>query len=93
MTEKALEATEGESIYDLEFIGGTSEWDDMFKQAKDKINKKGATEGHLVSSTNDSTNEGGVVMVLSWKHIMQTNIQELARPAGCCGSGEQCTIF
>ena len=90
ISEKAKSAAEGKPIYELEIIQETSEWDDMFGKAKATINAKGGSEGHLVSSTNDSSSEGGVVIVLSWKHLLQTNIQELDRPASCM---EQCTIF
>jgi len=78
------------NIYDLQIISGSGEWEAMFDEAKGKINGKGGQEGHLVASCNDSSNDGGVVIVLSWGYLFQDNMKELTRPSGCM---EQCTIF
>ena len=84
------EATNVGSIYDLSVIAGSGEWEDMFNEAKAKINEKGGQEGHLVASTNDSSNDGGVIIVLSWATSKEETLKEVMRPAdGGCG----CAIF
>ena len=89
ISDKAQEVAAG-PIYEIQVITETGEWEDMFGAARDRINQLGGQEGHLVASTNDSSVDGGVIIVLSWKHILQANMMELDRPAGCM---EQCTIF
>ena len=84
------EVTNVGCIYDLSVIAGSGEWEDMFGEAKAKINEKGGQEGHLVAATNDSSNDGGVVIVLSWSTGKEETLKEVMRPAeGGCG----CTIF
>ena len=83
-------ATGGASIYELQVIAGTGEWEDMFTDAKGKINGKGGQEGHMVASTNDSSNDGGVVVIISWSSLMEGNLREVIRPASCM---DNCTIF
>ena len=83
-------ATKGDNIYDMNIIAGTGEWEDMFEEAKAKINLKGGQEGHIVASTNDSSNDGGVIIILSWSSLMEMNIQETVRPASCM---DNCSIF
>ena len=84
------EAVKGNAVYDLEVITGTGEWEDMFTEAKTIINKKGGQEGHMVASTNDSSNDGGVIIVLSWSSLLEGSIRESIRPASCM---DNCTIF
>lgn len=84
------EATKGGPLYDLQVIAGTGEWEDMFEEAKAKINAKGGQEGHIVASTNDSSNDGGVIIVLSWSSLLEGNLREVIRPASCM---DNCTIF
>ena len=78
------------TIYDLQIITGTGEWEDMFTEAKNKINAKGGQEGHCVASANNSSDDGGVIIVLSWESLVEGNLRESIRPATCM---EQCTIF
>ena len=84
------EAVKGKAVYDLEVITGTGEWEDMFTEAKTIINKKGGQEGHMVASTNDSSNDGGVIIVLSWSSLLEGSIRESIRPASCM---DNCTVF
>merc|ERR1712113_71191 len=78
------------NIYDVQVIMGAEEWENMFESAAKQINKKGGQEGHLVTSTNNSGNDGGVVVVFSWTSLMERGLREAIRPATCM---EQCTIF
>lgn len=84
------ETAKGKALYDLEVITGTGEWEDMFTEAKTLINKKGGQEGHIVASTNDSSCDGGVIIVLSWSSLLESNLRESVRPASCM---DNCTIF
>ena len=84
------EATKDSPIYDLSLIQGTGEWDDMFREALTSINAKGGQEGHSVASANDCSNDGGVILVLSWNSLIEGNLRETVRPATCM---EQCSIF
>ena len=77
-------------MYELHVIAGSGEWEDMFEEAKAKINAKGGQEGHIVASTNDSSNDGGVIIVLSWSSLLEGNLREVTRPASCM---DNCTIF
>lgn len=83
-------AVKAGALYDMNIISGSGEWEDMFAEAKAKINAKGGQEGHLVASTNDSSNDGGFVIVLSWTAVNENNLRDAVRPSGCM---EQCTIF
>ena len=80
----------GGEIYSIETITSTGEWEDLFNSAKDKINVKGGQEGHMVASTNDSSNDGSVIIVISWSSLMEGNIRESTRPASCM---DNCSIF
>ena len=72
------EATKG-PIYDVDVISGDREWDDMFNEATEKINKK-SDEGHIISSTNDSSNDGGVVAIFSWSRDTEETLADIMRP-------------
>lgn len=82
ITENA--ATDGKTIYDIHVIAGTGEWEGYFNEAKGKINATGGAEGHMVASTNDSSNDGAIVLVISWSSLIECNLREAIRPAGCC---------
>ena len=84
------EAVKDAPIYELSLVQGTGEWDDMFAQALEKVNEKGGQEGHCVASANDCSNDGGVILVLSWNSLVEGNLRETVRPATCM---EQCSIF
>ena len=84
------EAAKGKDLYDMEVITGSGEWEDMFKEAQTLINKKGGQEGHMIASTNDSDNDGAVIIVLSWSSLLEGNLRESVRPASCM---DNCTIF
>ena len=84
------EAAKGKDLYDMEVISGSGEWKDMFKEAQTLINKKGGQEGHMIASTNDSDNDGAVIIVLSWSSLLEGNLRESVRPASCM---DNCTIF
>lgn len=77
------------ALYELQVITGEDS-EDMFKAAQSHINTKGGQEGHLVASANDSSNDGFVIIVLSWTANMEGNIREAVRPVGCM---DNCTIF
>merc|ERR1712232_1020480 len=85
----ANSATDGRTIYDLQVIA-SEDWQEIFEKAKGKINEKGGQEGHMVSTTNDSSTDGGVAIVISWSSLMEGNLREAIRPAGCM---DNCTIF
>lgn len=77
-------------MYEMHVIAGTGEWVDMFEEAKSKINGNGGQEGSLVASTNDCSNDGGIVVVLTWNSLVEGNLREVIRPASCM---DNCTIF
>ena len=77
-------------MYNLQVISGSGEWEDMFNEAKSKINALGGEEGHMVASTNDSSNDGGVIIVLSWMSLVEGNLGEAIRPSSCM---DNCAIF
>jgi len=44
----------------------------------------------MIASTNDSDNDGAVIIVLSWSSLLEGNLRESVRPASCM---DNCTIF
>jgi len=75
-------------IYSIDTVAGVGEWEDLFVTAIEKMNGIGGQEGHMVASTNDSSNDGGFVIVLSWTGLAENNIRDVTREAGC-----GCSIF
>jgi len=75
-------------IYSIDTVAGVGEWEDLFVTATEKMNGIGGQEGHMVASTNDSSNDGGFVIVLSWTGLAENNIRDVTREAGC-----GCSIF
>ena len=82
------EGIEDKKIYNIHTVTGTRTWEEMFDEALEKINAIGGQEGHMVASTNDSSNDGGCVIVLSWTGLAENNLREVTREAGC-----GCSIF
>ena len=75
-------------IYSVDTVAGTEYWGDLFAEATKKINSIGGQEGHSVASTNDRSNDGGFIIILSWTGLAENNIREVTREAGC-----GCSIF
>lgn len=75
-------------IYSVDTVAGEGEWEDLFAAATEKVNAIGGQEGHMVASTNDSSNDGGFIVILSWTGLAENNIRDVTREAGC-----GCSIF
>ena len=75
-------------IYSVDTVAGEGEWEDLFAAATEKVNAIGGQEGHMIASTNDSSNDGGFIVILSWTGLAENNIREVTREAGC-----GCSIF
>ena len=83
------EGIENKVIYSHEVVAySADEWDKLFEDTVEKINKVGGQEGHMVASTNDSSNDGGCILILTWTGLAENNLREVTREAGC-----GCSIF
>lgn len=73
--------------YDVTFAaaGENGQWRDVFADAAEKINQKGATEGHLASISNFSFGEDRkVAVVISWQRNQESILADQSRPDQCC---------
>ena len=53
-------------IYAMSVLQGQGEFREYFDDAVKIMNGKGGEEGHLVASTNNSSDDGAIVVVFSW---------------------------
>lgn len=58
------------------------------EKTKNLMNLKGGQEGHVVTTTNDSSHQDIFCVLFSWSALFQDAIEEDLRPASC-----GCTIF
>eukprot|EP00352_Strombidinopsis_acuminata_P008927 CAMPEP_0176372360 /NCGR_PEP_ID=MMETSP0126-20121128/25334_1 /TAXON_ID=141414 ORGANISM="Strombidinopsis acuminatum, Strain SPMC142" /NCGR_SAMPLE_ID=MMETSP0126 /ASSEMBLY_ACC=CAM_ASM_000229 /LENGTH=218 /DNA_ID=CAMNT_0017732167 /DNA_START=216 /DNA_END=872 /DNA_ORIENTATION=- len=65
--------------------GEDGEWRDVFGDAAQTINQKGATEGHLASISNFSFGEERkVAVIISWARNQESILADQSRPDQCC---------
>jgi len=59
-------------------------WESVTQSALEEVNRIGGQEGHALTSTNLSEDDGRLIAVYSWARLYEAQIEEELRPAGCC---------
>ena len=50
----------------LQVVTGSPNWQKRFNEAKEKMNNLRGYDAHVMSSTNDSTEQTAILITLSW---------------------------
>ena len=53
-------------LYILQVVTGSLNWPKRLNEAKERMNKLPGYDAHVMSSTNDSTEQAAIVITLSW---------------------------
>ena len=73
-------------LYTLTIRQGSQDdsWESVTQSALEEVNRIGGQEGHAITSTNLTADDGRLIAVYSWARLYEAQIEEELRPAGCC---------